>query len=89
MTDGPHDGSTAVTMLTQQKVLAGSAVPKHLVCNEKSEALRNTIDAADIEHVHVEDDPRQWSRLRKVRGCDITGLFFPMLKPSNDPSGAC
>jgi hypothetical protein len=31
------------------------------------EASTDTNDAIDIEHVPVNDDPRQWSRTRKVR----------------------
>lgn len=59
-------GPKQVATVTGQDVPPLPAVPTHLVCNEKSEALRHTMGAADIEHVEVEDDPRQWSRLRKV-----------------------
>lgn len=41
--------------------------PKSLPHNPDVKPSLDTKDTIDIEHVPVDDDPRQWSRARKVR----------------------
>ena len=63
------DAAKAIVALSARGAPFEATVPDHLVCAEKEEVLHHTPDSTDIEHVEVEDDPRQWSRFRKVSAC--------------------
>lgn len=55
-----------MTTLTVTEVPSGS---EHKTPRQKSDVKvsTGTYDTIDIEHAPVNDDPRQWSRTRKVR----------------------
>ncbi|KAG1818699.1 major facilitator superfamily domain-containing protein [Suillus subaureus] len=78
-----------MSTLTVAKAPSG---PEHRTPCQKSdiEASTNTNDTIDIEHVPVDDDPRQWSRTRKMitlcmvsLATMVSGLASNIQNPSN------
>jgi hypothetical protein len=62
---------------------SGSQDPASVMDAEKAPepATKTASEKLDIEHVHVDDDPRKWSNMRKVSRPSITMSIFSNLVP--------